>query len=81
MTIDQIIMTLLGVVCAGLGWFANVLYGAVTSLRTDLSKLEVQINRDYVRHDRFREVMQDAIKPVMDSLHEIKQTLSGKADK
>lgn len=73
----QIIMALLGLSCAILGWFARELYGATQALRKDLSSLEIRIGTDYVRYDR----LQDAFKPVMDSLHEIKQTLAGKADK
>lgn len=68
---------ILGVVCTVLGWFARELYAATQSLRHDLSALEIRISNDYVRYDR----LQDAFKPVMDSLHEIKQTLAGKADK
>ena len=70
-------MWILGSACTVLGWFARELYNATQSLRKDLSALEIQIGRDYIRYDR----LQDAIKPIMDSLHEIKQTLSGKADK
>ena len=57
--------------------FARELYNATQALRRDLSILEIRIGTDYVRYDR----LQDAFKPVMDSLHEIKQTLAGKADK
>lgn len=67
----------LGIVCGVLGWFARELYNATHNLRKDLSALEVQINRDYVRHDR----LQEAMKPIMDSLQEIKQALTHKADK
>ena len=77
MEISQIALWALGAVCCVLGWFARELYAATQSLRKDLSALEVQIGREYVRYDR----LQDAMKPIMDSLHEIKQTLAGKADK
>lgn len=77
MEISQIALWALGSVCAVLGWFARELYNATQSLRKDLSALEVNLNRDYVRYDR----LQDAMKPIMDSLTEIKQTLAGKADK
>lgn len=77
MTVEQIIMSLLGLSCSVLGWFARELYGATQALRRDLSDLQIQIGRDYIRYDR----LQDALKPIMDSLHEIKQTLAGKADK
>ena len=77
MEISQIALWVLGSACTVLGWFARELYNATQSLRKDLSALEIQIGRDYIRYDR----LQDAIKPIMESLHEIKQTLSGKADK
>lgn len=77
MTVEQIIMALLGLSCSALGWFARELYGATQSLRRDLSELQIQIGRDYIRYDR----LQDALKPIMDSLHEIKQTQASKADK
>lgn len=77
MTLEQVIMSLLGFVCAVLGWFARELYGATQALRKDLSALEVRISGEYIRYDR----LQDALKPIMDSLQEIKHTLAGKADK
>lgn len=77
MSLEQIIMALLGIGCGVLGWFSRILYDATQALRKDLSALEVQLTRDYVRYDR----LQDAMKPIMDSLQEIKHTLSGKADK
>jgi hypothetical protein len=77
MSLEQAFMILLGIACTVLGWFARELYSATQSLRKDLSQLEVQLTRDYIRYDR----LQDALKPVMDSLHEIKETLKGKADK
>lgn len=77
MELSQIAIWALGGVCAVLGWFARELYSATQSLRKDLAALEVSLNRDYVRYDR----LQDAMKPIMDSLAEIKQTLAGKADK
>ena len=77
MEISQIALWALVTACCVLGWFARELYSATQSLRKDLAALEIRISTDYVRYDR----LQDAIKPIMDSLHEIKQTLSNKADK
>lgn len=77
MEMQQLALWALGVVSALLGWFARELYAATQQLRKDLSALEVQITSDYVRYDR----LQDAMKPIMDSLSEIKHTLAGKADK
>lgn len=77
MEVSQIMLWVLGTACTVLGWFARELYTATQSLRKDLSDLQRHIASDYVRYDR----LQDALKPIMDSLHEIKQTLAGKADK
>ena len=77
MDLTQIALWVLGGICAALGWFARELYGATQSLRKDLSSLEVRIGTDYVRYDR----LQDALKPIMDSLHDIKVALIGKVDK
>lgn len=77
MEISQIALWLLGAVCALLGWFARELYAATQSLRRDLSALEVRISSEYVRYDR----LHDALKPIIDSLSEIKQALAQKADK
>ena len=77
MNMEQVFLVLLGLTCGILGWFARELYNATQSLRKDLSALEVKISSEYIRYDR----LQDALKPIMDSLHEIKQTLQHKADK
>jgi hypothetical protein len=49
----------------------------VQDLKEDVNKLRVLLVSEYVRYDR----LQDAFKPVMESLQEIKHTLAGKADK
>lgn len=72
-----LILWALGISCAVLGWFARQLYAATQMLRVDLSALQVRVAEDYIRYDR----LQDALKPVMDSLREIKDALAGKADK
>lgn len=77
MDYTQIILALLGVTCAVLGWFARQVWAAVTDLRKDLNELHVMISTDYVRYDR----MKDAMEPIMTALHEIKIALAAKADK
>jgi hypothetical protein len=77
MEISQLVMWGLGATCTLLGWFARELYAATQSLRKDLSALEVRIGSDYIRYDR----LQDAMKPIMESLAEIKHALDKKADK
>ena len=77
MELNQIFLALIGLACGVLGWLAREMYSALQALRKDLGQLEVQLTRDYVRYDR----LQDAFKPVLDALSEIKHTLQGKADK
>lgn len=77
MNYQEVIMMALSGACGVLGWFARELYAATQSLRKDLTALEVRIGTDYVRYDR----LADALKPVLESLHDIKISLRDKADK
>lgn len=77
MTIEQAFIALLGVACAVIGWFARELYQAINRLREDLQKLEVKLSSEYVRYDR----LQDALKPILSGIEEIKSALSHKVDK
>jgi hypothetical protein len=77
MTIEQALIALIGGMCAVLGWLARELWSAVQKLRQDLSQLEVRISGEYVRYDR----LQDALKPIMAALDEIKQAMTHKVDK
>jgi hypothetical protein len=77
MDYTQIVMGILAITCTVLGWFARQVWTATLKLKEDLNELKILVGTEYVRYDR----LQDALKPVMDSLHEIKVTLAGKADK
>lgn len=77
MTLEQAFIVLLGLACGVLGWFGRELYAAVNKLKDDIRLLEVRIGTDYVRYDR----LQDALRPVMETLNEIKRTLEHKVDK
>lgn len=77
MTIEQAFIALLGVACAVIGWFARELYQAINRLREDLQKLEVKLSSEYVRYDR----LQDALKPILSGIEEIKSALAHKVDK
>lgn len=79
MTVDLhfIATTLLGLFCGLLGWLGRELWQAVQQLRRDLSALEVRIGTDYVRYDR----LQDALRPIMETLEEIRSALTHKVDK
>lgn len=77
MNAEHLIMGALGIACTALGWLARELLAAVQALRVDLTKLEVKLSSDFVRYDR----LQDALRPLMDALDEIRKTLSHKVDK
>lgn len=75
--LHTIFTALLGLFCGLLGWLGRELWQAVQSLREDLGKLEVKIGTDYVRYDR----LQDALKPVLDALADIRDRLDHKQDR
>lgn len=88
MDLQTLFNILLGVCITGAGWFLRGLRADIDKLReeqrrqeisgvSDLKKLEVKLAADYVRYDR----LQDALKPLMDALDDIRNTLSQKADK
>ena len=77
MNLEQAFMILLGITTGILGWFSRSLWDAVQKLKEDLGKLEIKIGTDYVRYDR----LQDALKPVLEALSEIKHALNSKQDK
>ena len=77
MSLEQAFLALLTLGGGILGWFARELYTAVNRLREDMQKLEVKLSSEYIRYDR----LQDALKPIMSGIEEIKQALSHKVDK
>ena len=72
-----IITGLLGLVSGIIGWFSRELWAAVQELKKDITELEVQIGRDYVRYDRLK----DALDPIMIALNKIHDKLDSKVDK
>lgn len=77
MNYTTLILWAMGIACACLGWFGRQLWSAVQNLKEEVNELKVNIGTDYVRYDR----LQDALKPLLDAIHEVKRTLEGKADK
>lgn len=77
MTIEQILISVLGVACTVIGWFARELYQAIETLKKDVLQLEVKIGTDFVRYDR----LQDMLQPIMEGIKEIKAAVAQKADK
>lgn len=72
-----IIDGLLVLIAAVSGWFMRQLWDAVKILQQDMTALQVKLAKDYVPYDR----LQDALKPIMETLSEIKDTLKHKVDK
>ena len=66
-----------GVALSVMGWFARELWGAVKSLRDDLSKLREELAKDYVSKDDFKE----AVREMKELLLGIDRKLDRKADK
>lgn len=77
MSLEQIFLAGLGLGGAVLGWLARELWAAVQQLRKDLQTLELRVSTDYVRYDR----MQDVLRPIMEKLQRIEDTLTHKVDK
>jgi hypothetical protein len=77
MDFNAIVQTILGGGLLAMGWFARELWAAVQMLKADLAKFQVDVGSNYIRYDR----LQDALKPILEGLAEIKHTLSTKADK
>ena len=77
MSLEQIFIILIGVACSVIGWFANQLFRAVEKLKDDLNELQVRIGSDFVRYDR----LQDMLKPILNGIEEIKESIKHKQDK
>lgn len=77
MSEPQIINTLLFLCVAILGWFARELWGAVKSLRLDLSKLKDHIAENYTRKDDFKDFRTE----LLGFLQRIENKLDSKQDK
>lgn len=68
---------LLSIICTVGGWFLRVLWEASERLRTDLGKLEIELPKQYVRKEDYK----DDIREMKNILTEIWQALKEKADK
>lgn len=61
--------------CAG--WLIKQFWNSVQELRKEINDLKVLISSEYIRYDRLAETL----KPIMDTLVEIKQSLERKVNK
>jgi hypothetical protein len=77
MNTNEILQFVLGMGLAVLGWFARVIWGAVTELKDDLAKLRQELPVHYVMKDDFKEFRQS----VIDCLHRIEEIVAKKQDK
>jgi hypothetical protein len=75
MTMPELLQVLLSVGLAVVGWFARVLWGAVSELKDDLAKLKEDLPIHYVRKDDFKEFRQS----VIDCLHRIEAKIEALA--
>lgn len=71
------VLFLLALACTVGGWFLRELWGAVETLKRDLSELTVEVSRQYVRRDDYREDMRE----LKTMVGEIWQAMKEKADK
>ena len=67
----------LGVSCAVTGWFARELWAAVKELKSDLTRLSVELPKTYVTRDDYR----SDLKEIRDLLGRIFDKLDGKVDR
>ena len=74
---QTLINIVLGSVLAAGGWFARTLWDAVQELKSDLSNLRVEIAKDYVPRDDFKEFAQE----IRHMFQKISDKLDNKADK
>jgi len=66
-----------GVILAGIGWWARVIWESVQRLKDDLHEIEVDLPKSYVTKDDFNQTM----KHIENMVQRIYDKLDGKADK
>jgi hypothetical protein len=66
-----------GIIIAGIGWWARVIWESVQRLKDDLHEIEVDLPKSYVTKDDFNITM----KHIETMVQRIYDKLDGKADK
>jgi hypothetical protein len=66
-----------GVILAGIGWWARIIWESVQRLKEDLHEIEVDLPKSYVTKDDFNQTM----KHIESMFQRIYDKLDGKADK
>jgi hypothetical protein len=67
----------IGVILAGAGWWARVIWDSLRQLREDMHRIEVELPKSYVTKDDFTKTMRH----IEDMFQRIYDKLDGKADK
>lgn len=67
----------IGVILAGAGWWARVIWDSLRQLREDMHRIEVELPKGYVTKDDFTKTMRH----IEDMFQRIYDKLDGKADK
>jgi hypothetical protein len=66
-----------GIILAGVGWWARVIWDSLQKLKEDIHKIEVDLPKSYVSKDDFNKTM----KHIESMFQRIYDKLDGKADK
>ncbi len=77
MEFDDIFKVGVAIILSGMGWFARQLWDAVSRLRDDIRRIEVDLPKFYVVKTDFT----DAMREVRTGLERIYEKLDGKADR
>lgn len=66
-----------GIILAGIGWWARVIWDSLQKLKEDLHQVEVDLPKSYVSKDDFSKTMRH----IEDMFQRIYDKIDGKADK
>lgn len=81
MSLQEIYNIGIGIILAGIGWFAREIWGAVGELRRDLRQIEVDLPSHYLRKDEFRDGINEVKQMLNDMSRKIDDLRDKKADK
>ena len=77
MEFQTLINVVAGTALSVAGWFARQMWGAVSDLRSDHSKLREELPKTYITKDDYK----DAVRDLRELLERIDSKLDRKADK
>ena len=75
--IQTIVLWALGIAFSILGWVSRSLYDAIETLKKDISLIQVDLPKHYIRREDYRADMAE----VKEMLGKIYEKLDGKADR